>query len=225
MLDAKVDLLHNVLILHHLPNPLLRCTEDHCRYEDQILTGCIDWAPVCCSGTSGIGETRPGRAEPWCCPYWSHLNSGSPDRHAPYPAWNIQHNHQNTAQYNHAECPVRFVSMNQFIPTHWFFPVQHFKSLFAVKYIYTNNAVHYYVLLAEFRSLFIQYPDSIRNVEDKCLANSVYVHAASHHCCWTHFCVSSHERDTLFCLDSADIMNCDVKQELPGRSCDCCQCL
>lgn len=119
--------------LHHLPNPLLRCTEDHCRYEDQILTGCIDWAPVCCSGTSGIGETRPGRAEPWCCPYWSHLNSGSPDRHAPYPAWNIQHNHQNTAQYNHTECPVRFVSMNHFILTHWFFPVQHF-ICFAVKY-------------------------------------------------------------------------------------------
>lgn len=44
------------------------------------------------------------------------------------------------------------------------------------------------------KSLFIKYPDLIRNVEDKSLADSVYVHAASHHCCWTHFCVSIESR-------------------------------
>lgn len=127
LLDAKEDLLQNVLIgTETCIISQILSWDVQMITADQILTGCIDWAPVCCSGTSDIGETRPGRAEPWCCPCWSHLNSGSPDRHAPYPAWNIEHNHQNTAQYNHTECPVRFVSMNQFIPTHWFLPVQHF---------------------------------------------------------------------------------------------------
>lgn len=50
-------------------------------------TGCICWAPACCSGTSGSGGKLPGPAAPWCCPYWFRRHSGSLGRRAPFPTY------------------------------------------------------------------------------------------------------------------------------------------
>lgn len=47
-------------------------------------TGCIDWAPACCSVTSDSDGKLLGQVVPWCCPYWSHQHIDCPGRRAPF---------------------------------------------------------------------------------------------------------------------------------------------
>ena len=49
----------------------------------EVITGCIDSVPVCCSVTSGSGGRLPAPGEPLCSPCWSHQRIDSPGRHVP----------------------------------------------------------------------------------------------------------------------------------------------